>query len=268
MLNGKTRVVPILGHPVAQVQSPALLTAAFHAAGYNAVCLPLDVVPDDFSMVVTALARVANLDGFVVTVPHKLACFDHCHTVTERAAFARAVNVVRRDPDGGLHGDMCDGVGLVAAAQKAGCVFAGRQALLFGAGGAGIAIAHAMIEAGVQSLAVCDTDLGRRNALVERLASLGPPVLPSDGIYQGETIIINATPIGMGTTDLPFRVDMLGPHCFVGDVVTLPARTALIEAASQRGCGTVSGIQMYDAVGASMLAFLLDPTRGHSLHGV
>ncbi len=48
----------------------------------------------------------------------------------------------------------------------------GRKALLVGAGGAGSAIAHALVMAGVRSLAIHDGDADRRRSLVRRLAGL------------------------------------------------------------------------------------------------
>ena len=94
-----------------------------------------------------AAKRVINLDGIVITIPHKFAALRHCDETTERARFLGAVNVLHRVADGRWRGDMTDGVAMVAALRKAGCEPAGRRALLAGAGGAGSAVALALIEA-------------------------------------------------------------------------------------------------------------------------
>ena len=72
--------------------------------------------------------------------------------------------------------------------------------------------------------------------------------------------MINATPLGMQPGDpLPFDVDRLAAHTFVGDVVTLPALPPLIAAARARGCATLTGSQMFAAVRDRMVDFFLMP---------
>ena len=88
--------------------------------------------------------RLKNLDGIVVTIPHKFACYQACASATERAHFLRTVNLMRRRADGSWHGDMVDGLGFVGAARAKGIDPRGMRALLVGAGGAGSAIALAL----------------------------------------------------------------------------------------------------------------------------
>ena len=75
---------------------------------------------------------------------------------------------------------------------------------------------------------------------------------------QGFDLVINATPAGMRPgDDLPVLVERLSQACFVGDVVTQPALTPLLQAAQSRGCATLSGIGMFEAVRELMVAFYL-----------
>src|ERR1700736_3441471 len=144
-LNGETRLHLIVGDPVAQTKSPSGLTAEFAARGVNAICIPLHVVPADFDDVMRAAKRVRNIDGIVITVPHKFAALRHCDEVTDRARLLGAVNVLHRVAAGRWRGDMTDGTAMVAALRRAGCEPAGRRALVVGAGGAGSAVALALI---------------------------------------------------------------------------------------------------------------------------
>ena len=76
---------------------------------------------------------------------------------------------------------------------------AGRRVLLVGAGGAGSAIAHALVVAGVSELAIHDADLTRRDALIARLQGLRLcPVSAGSADPRGFDMALNATPIGMG----------------------------------------------------------------------
>ena len=164
-LNGATRVHFIVGDPIAQVKSPSGVTQAFESHGRNAICVPAHVAPADLAAWKEGVSLSKSVDGIIVTVPHKFACFELCATASERATFLRTVNTMRRNPDGSWHGDMFDGLGFVEAMRAKGCEPQGKKALLVGAGGAGSAIAHALVLAGVRELAIHDPDTTRRDTL-------------------------------------------------------------------------------------------------------
>lgn len=258
-LNGATRVHFIVGDPIAQVKSPAGVTQALQARGRNAMVMPAHVAPADLAAWLAGVSLARNVDGIIVTVPHKFACYALCATTSERAAFLHAVNVMRRKPDGGWCGDMFDGQGFVQALREKGCEPAGRKVLLVGGGGAGSAIAHALVMAGVSQLAIHDEDSARRSALVERLAGLGRcPVAHGSADPAGHDIVLNATPVGMKAGDsYPLNVEGLTPSMFVGCVITEPAVTPLIAAARAKGCATMTGADMFARVRDLMVDFLL-----------
>ena len=83
------------------------------------------------------------------------------------------VSVIRRNPDGTWHGDMLDGLAFVKAQKDHGAQPEGARALLVGAGGAGSAIAIALLEAGVGELVIHDADESRVATLLELLTDLG-----------------------------------------------------------------------------------------------
>lgn len=258
-LNGETRVIAIIGDPIAQVQSPAGVTQALQAKGRNAVVVPIHVTPADVDDFIRGVSPAKNFDGILVTVPHKFAAYAHCATATERAHFLGAVNTLRRNADGGWHGDQLDGEGFVGGIRAAGCKPEGRRALMAGVGGAGSAIALALLEAGVAELAIHDGDAGRREALVGRLRTrYGSKVRGGSADPTGYTLVVNATPAGMRPGDpFPIEADKLTPEMFVGDVITAPAVTPLVEAARRLGCSTQVGGGMFTAVAALIVDFLL-----------
>ncbi len=259
LLSGASRVHFIVGDPIAQVKSPSGVTQAYHDRGHNAFVMPAHVAPDKLADWLAGVSLAQNVDGIIVTVPHKFACFDLCATTSDRAAFLHAVNTMRRNPDGTWHGDMFDGLGFVTAMQDNGCQSAGKKALLVGAGGAGSAIAHALVMAGVSSLAIHDADVPRRTTLVDRLASLNVcPVTHGTDNPSGFDIVLNATPVGMKESDpYPLDTSKLKRAMFVGCVITAPAITPLIAAASAQGCATMTGAHMFSRVRDLMVDFLL-----------
>jgi shikimate dehydrogenase len=258
-LSGATRLHFIVGDPIAQVKSPAGVSEAFHARGHNAYVMPVHVAPASLAQWVAGTSLAQNVDGIIVTVPHKFASFDLCATTSDRAAFLHTVNTMRRNADGSWHGDMFDGLGFVSAMEDNGCNPSGKKALLVGAGGAGSAIAHALVMAGVSALAIHDEDAMRRTMLVDRLAGLGRcPVTHGTANPTGFDVVINATPMGMKESDpFPLDVDHITPAMFVGCVITVPAVTPLIAAARVRGCATMTGAHMVARVRDLMADFLV-----------
>ena len=258
-LNGATRVHIIVGDPIAQVKSPAGVTQAFAEQGKNAIVVPAHVSPQNLAAWLAGVSLTQNVDGIIVTVPHKFACFDLCATASERATFLNAVNTMRRNADGTWHGDMFDGLGFVEAMRDKGCQLSGKRALLVGAGGAGSAIAHALVLAGVDTLAIHDESDARRTTLIDRLAGLNKArVLRGSNDPTGFDIVLNATPMGMKESDpLPSDPTKLAANMFVGCVITMPAISPLVAAARAKGCATSTGADMFGRVRDLMVEFLL-----------
>ena len=129
-LDGATRLVAIIGDPIAQVKSPAGVTQSLIDRDRNAIVVPIHVTTADLERFIQGVSLARNLDGIIVTVPHKFDVFRLCATTTERAQFLGAVNVLRRKDDGSWHGDHADGVGFVEGIRTAGCRLGGRQLLI------------------------------------------------------------------------------------------------------------------------------------------
>lgn len=262
-LTGATRLNIIVGDPIAQVKSPGGVTKAFTDRGHDAILVPVQIDGAHLKAFLTAVTEVRNLDGIIVTVPHKFACYEFCASATERSRLLGSVNIMRRRAEGGWHGDIVDGLGFVGAVRANGGDPTGKRALQIGAGGAGSAIAMALVEAGVRSLAIHDTDVARRDQLIARLKTLGKAEIHAGTADpSGFDLVANATPLGMKEGDpLPVDVSKLTSGTFVGCVITSPAVSPLIEAARRRGCPTSTGTDMYNALQSSMLDFLLARDR-------
>ena len=259
-LSGATRVIAIVGDPISQVKSPAGVTRALNQCGRDCVVIPVHVAAADLDAFMRGAAVARNFDGLIATVPHKFAAYAHCASVSERAHLLGAVNIMRRNADLSWHGDMLDGCGFVDGIRAAGCQLQGARALLVGAGGAGSAIALALLDAGVAQLAIHDDDAQRRDALRARLeARFSGRTCHGSRDPRGFDLVVNATPSGMRAGDrLPVDAARLTRDVFVADVITAPAVTPLLAAAHQTGCNTATGGAMFDAVARLMVRFLLD----------
>ncbi len=259
LLNGALRVYAVVGDPIAQVKSPAGVTQALRERGHNAIVVPFHVPPSDLATFFAGMGAARNVDGAIITVPHKFAAHALCASASDRAHFLEAVNVMRRAPDGRWHGDMFDGVGFVTAMRAAGADPRGKRVLLVGAGGAGSAIAHAIVTSGAAELAIHDDSSARRDALITRLSRQGNSRAHAGGRDPSSfDIVLNATPAGMREGDpLPVDASRLRAEMFVGDVITAPAVTPLLEAARRIGCDTIAGADMFARVRDLMVDFLV-----------
>lgn len=77
-LSGATRLYPIIGDPVNYVESPARLTRTFEERQHNGICVPMHVTSEDLDVVMAGLSATSNVDGVLVTMPHKFAASSYC----------------------------------------------------------------------------------------------------------------------------------------------------------------------------------------------
>ena len=257
-LNGATRIHVTIGDPIAQVKSPAGVTQGFYARGADAIMIPLQVKPADIDEFFHLAKKLPNLDGIIITVPHKPVAFRHCDDTSERARVLEVCNVMRRTSDGRWTGDMTDGGGFVAALKRNNFDPKGKRALQVGAGGAGSALALLLTMEGA-SVTLCDLDTAKRDALIARLGRHGHKVVATDKVDpSGFDLVVNATPAGMKASDpLPVDASKLSAGQFVADVITIPAMTPLLEAAKAKGCRTQTGVEMFNAQVDFISEFLL-----------
>lgn len=257
-ITGATRLYAIIGDPIAQVRSPATFTERFAATGIDAVLVPAHVPADRFDTIVPALLALGNLEGLLVTVPFKARMAPFADRLGATAKTIGAVNALRREADGSWTGDMFDGIGFVRGAERKGERIRGRRVALFGAGGAGSAIACALAEAGVQSISVIDKDAPKAKALVEKLKAAFSEcaLVVEPGMPDGVDMVVNASPVGMQPGDgLPAEIGRLDPGTVVGDVVITQTPTAMIRHAMQCGCHWIDGRDMHGGQVDALMAF-------------
>jgi len=249
-VSGATRLYVLLGDPLDKARSPEYYNARFAARGIDAVLVPMAVAPADFDALIPALKAVRNLDGLIITMPHKQTVLAHLDRLGDAARRVGAANVARREADGQWFGDMYDGPGFVGGLRARGIAPEGRRAYLVGCGGVARAMATALAEAGVARLRLYDPDFARAEALAATLRAQFPGLAcalgPADPAQFD--LAINATPLGMQPGDaLPFDASRLTPRTAVADVTTKPEITPLLAAARARGCPIATGRDMFEA---------------------
>ena len=247
-------LIGLIGANIMQSLSPALHEDAFAAAGIVGHYHLMDVevlkgrrLPDLLQAV-----RTAGFLGTNVTHPFKEAVLPLLDEVSLEAAQIGAVNTVAIGPDGRTTGYNTDRVGfrrtfVETLGQDA---VAGEAVVLLGAGGAGRAVAFALMDLGAATLLVHDKDHARATALcADLIVRFGAErcrvaIDPAAALAQVAGVI-NATPIGMlGYPGTPVAAELIEPSHWVADVIYTPLATTLIEAARQKGCRTMTGAGM------------------------
>lgn len=250
IVTGTTRVFGCIAHPTDHVRAPMVFNPLFHARGLDHVMVPVNAPPEALPTVIDGLRAMPNFGGMAVTIPHKIPLLALCETLGPAAKIAGAVNAVRFDDDGRLHGDNFDGAGFVAGLQQHGHALAGKSILMMGAGGAARAIAVALCAADVGVLTICNRTKAKADAVVDDLQSVGgfsqaQAVDNHDG--TGVDIIINTTSLGLHDGDpLPLALDNADDGTLIADIIMVPERTAWLAAAEARGLSTHYGRHMLD----------------------
>lgn len=251
-IDGGTRVFGVIANPVMHVRAPMVFNPIFAARGLPHVMVPIDAPPDQLETVIAGLRAMPNFGGLAVTIPHKLPLAALCDQLSTAAALTGAVNAVRFDPDGTLHGENFDGAGFVAGCRANGFEVSGRDVLLVGAGGAARAIAAALADAGVASLAVANRSHEKAESLVDALSAKtgftkgrAMALAACDG--SGFDMIINSTSLGLRADDgLPLALEGVSENTVIADIIMVPAETAWLAAAKARGLQVHYGRHMLD----------------------
>ena len=136
-ITGSTRLYAIVGDPVAPLRSPALFNADFARQGRDAAFIAFQIGDGDLAAAWPGLRAMRNLDGLVITMPHKEAVIPLLARLGPTAQLTGTVNTIRRDAAGDFEGDMFDGEGFRDGLERAGHALPGKRILQIGCGAAG-----------------------------------------------------------------------------------------------------------------------------------
>ncbi len=246
-VSGETRIFAIVGHPIAQVRSPEMVTAEMVRRGHKAILIPLDILAEDFEASLAALMRVKNLDGLIFTIPFKQRACALASELGAQAQTVGAINALARGRDDRWFGDIFDGLGCVEAFRRRGVSLKDQRVMLIGAGGAGRAIAVAIADQGPRALRIFDVDRERATQLAEEVLKIDAGIKTSFGepTVEGIDILLNASPVGMlADPRMPIVVARIPAEVIVFDAIVKPEPTKLIDLAKRCGCRTILGREM------------------------
>ncbi|MDW8807804.1 shikimate dehydrogenase [Streptomyces scabiei] len=245
-------LVGLIGSGIGPSLSPALHEREADRQGLRYVYRLIDIHelgagPEAVGDLVRA-ARDLGFDGLNITHPCKQLVIDHLDGLAPQAAALGAVNTVVFE-NGRAVGHNTDVTGFAASFARGLPDAPLEKVVQLGAGGAGAAVAHAMLTLGAEHVTVVDAMPDRAIGLAAalnrhfgpgRAAASAPDALP--GLLGRADGIVHATPTGMAAhPGLPFAAELLRPGLWVAEVVYRPLETELLRVARGLGCATLDG---------------------------
>jgi len=270
-VTGRRVLVGLIGANIMGSLSPALHADAFAAAGIDGYyhLMDADRLAERRLVPLLGAVKAVGFAGVNITFPFKQDVMRLLDGLDAEAAEIGAVNTVTIAPDGTTTGYNTDRIGF-RRSFEAGLGRAsaeGATVVLVGAGGAGCAVAFALMDLGVAAIVLNDRDAARASALMESLRArygatrcrlsqdLEREIAVADGV-------INATPQGMrGFPGNPVPVAGLGARHWAADVIYTPIETEFIRAAAAKGARVLTGGGMcvHQAAAAFRLFTGIDP---------
>jgi len=237
-ITGGTRLLAVIGDPIAHSLSPLIHNAWLAETGLDYVYLAFRVSAGGCADFLTA-AKTLPIAGFNATMPLKEELFPLMDRTDETAL--GSVNTIVNE-NGRFFGASTDGDGFIRALKSYGRNAAGLKTVLLGSGGAAKTVAPALLSAGAD-LSVCVRDRQKARGIAGDRRVFGWESLAE--LCAGADLLVNATPLGMegfaefGSLDF---VDVLPKRAMVFDLVYSPPQTGLLRRAAGRGLEIANGL--------------------------
>lgn len=220
----------IIGNPIFHSLSPRLHNSAYRASNYPALFVPLRVESfEDFwreFILSKALDAIGlPLNGMTVASPHKEAALSIAKVSSPMAKQADSSNILVRN-NGWWNADTTDTEVVYLASQQRSLDMKHKRAAVIGCGGAGRAIAAALVNLGAE------VTLINRGAARGQYAAqlLNLPYIPLKGFNaEAYDIVVNATPVGRDDKAAPFKLETLNDEAVIIDLVYGSTTTPLVE---------------------------------------
>ncbi|MDR0390669.1 MAG: type I 3-dehydroquinate dehydratase, partial [Planctomycetaceae bacterium] len=247
--NNETAVFGIIANPITHSLSPLIHNRSYVEQKINAVYVPFQLENSDVHRFLERAVEF-GIRGISVTIPHKVAVVERLTRMEQAVDKIGACNTIvfKNDERIGYNTDYTAAVSSIETTMGGDIkndigILQGKSALVLGAGGAGMALVYGLKKRGAN---VVVTDENNEKA-TELSIQLGCEMVRWEDRYSvNPEILANCTPVGMhpNINESPFENDKLFAGMTVFDAVYNPENTLLIKSAKERGCKTVSGIEM------------------------
>ena len=263
-ITGHTRLICLLGDPVAHSVSPAMHNLAFETLGLDYAYLAFQTNIEQFDNTVATLKQI-GARGFNCTMPCKRIAAMRCDIISPAAKLMNSVNTVVIE-DGKLYGHNTDGIGFMRSVIDAGHDIIGKQMTLLGSGGASSAVLTQAALDGVEKINVFARKGNSWNLMDDQIAQINAETnchvtlneLADETALKSSisdsAILVNCSSVGMApNADASLIPDTsyFHPELVVSDVIYNPRKTKLLTMAESAGLATFNGMYMLLYQGAA-----------------
>lgn len=263
-ISGHTKLICLLGDPVAHSISPAMHNLAFEALNLDYVYLAFQTAADQFEATIRTLKQI-GARGFNCTMPCKRIAAQLCDELSPAAGLMNSVNTVVIE-DGKLYGYNTDGIGYMRSVRDAGHEILGKEITLLGSGGAASAILTQAALDGVAKIHLFARKGNSWNTIEQQISQINAQTSCRVTLQElsdetalrhaisDSALLVNASSVGMAPdTDGCLIPDSsyFHPELVVSDVIYHPQKTKLLAMAEAKGLSTFNGMYMLLYQGAA-----------------
>ena len=268
VITGKTKLLGIIGDPVAHSLSPVMQNAAINHLGLDYIYVPFPVKGENLEQAIAGFKAI-DLVGFNVTIPHKQAIMSFLTEITPTAKAIGAVNTVWRT-ETGWKGTNTDVTGFIAPLKAMSRNWSEMTPVVLGNGGAARAVIAGLAELGWREINI----IGRNKdklAIFYQSWQNSPQITQLLKIHYWENLpellptadlIVNTTPVGMypNVDRSPIEANLmknLKSNAIAYDLIYTPSPTQFLSLAQEQGATIIDGAEMLVQQGASALEIWL-----------
>ena len=254
-INGKTKIIGLIGKNIENSLSPLIHNQIILKNSLNFCYLPFQVAETNLGKAIQGI-KALNIKGVNITFPYKEKAIKFLDEVEESAQRIGAVNTIVNNK-GILTGYNTDVIGFKKSLQEDGkFAIKGEKAVIFGAGGAARAVAHALLEEGIEEIYIFNRTPEKAEKIKQNLSPFFPGsninIFPLEKKKLKEKteeahLLVNATSLGMPPkidyTPLPDE-KLFHPDLLVYDLIYHPAKTLFLRQAEKAGAKIINGLPM------------------------
>ena len=251
-----SKTFAVIGDPIDHSLSPNIHSAAFRELNLENSYIAYRIPKGELKDGVDALKKI-KINGFNVTIPHKILMMKYLDKMDESCSIIGAVNTVTNN-EGILKGYNTDMDGFLDPFKKKGIKIQDKKILLIGSGGAARAIVAGFAKEKAKHITIVNRTLENANNLAQFANKIG---LQANSIHMEKfgnnledfDIIVNATSLGLKNEASPISMESIKPETVVYDIVYLPINTDFIKKAKKKGAIIIYGYEML--LGQAVRAF-------------
>lgn len=251
-----SKIFAVIGDPIDHSLSPNIHSAAFRVLNLESSYIAYRIPKGELKDGIEALKKI-KIDGFNVTIPHKIEMMKYLDKMDETCSIIGAVNTVTNN-EGILKGYNTDMDGFLDPLKKREIKIRDTKILLLGAGGSARAIVAGFAKEKARHITIANRTLENANNLAQFANKIGinanAITLEKVGSnLEDYDIIVNATSIGLKNEPSPISLESIKPETIVYDIIYMPMNTDFLKKAKEKGAKIIYGYEML--LGQAVLAF-------------